>query len=296
MKGVIFVLTLVLAFCLVFPISFAVDAVLINLNGSCDSSGNAEVSMLHKGGAIKVSDINIKSILWLTNSSKELKGEWTLNSQPNPIYLSEDYSKAVFRTKDSPFKKKGIYEIHFSFMQKKEDLLPTDVSIAVSCPGIPCSSNIDCDFDSACLNSTCMPLICKPSEFIEFNRCVPRCNDNNPCTIDIYKNGECYYERNLSSCCTTDADCNLGKACSIDKCVDNRCVHYPVVCNASIDKCINAYCVEPKGCVYETAESCLAKENEKREYLVVVEKPKVYRQKFLSGFLKAVMDFFRSLF
>jgi len=295
--GISAVSALILAFCLVFPISFAADGAISKLKGSCDSAGNAEISMIHTGGAIKISDIAITYVYPQTGSSKEIRGEWLMSQQPNPLYLSEENTGTVFRTTDSPLKKKGTYEIHFLFMQKKQDISLTDVGLAVDCPGVSCDSNNGCDFDSECSGGTCVPLFCRLDEFIEFNRCVSKCNDNNPCTIDVYKNGECKYERNMSSCCRNDEDCNLKKACSIDKCVSNKCEHKPVSCSAAAsDKCVNALCIEPKGCVYETDETCLANENEKRDYLVVVGQPQVYREPLFSGFFRAIANFFRNLF
>ena len=296
MKGEISVFLILMAGLIALPSAIAADGYISRLNASCDATGNAQVSMMHNGGAIKISNMALKYYYPQTNASKEITGTWVQEGQPNPVYLAEEYTKSVFTATGSPFNKKGDYEIHFLFMQAKTDLAPTDVSAAVYCPGMQCSSALDCDSDAQCSDGVCMPLICNPDEYVEFNRCVSKCDDKNPCTIDAYENSECRHYINMSSCCTKDADCSLGKTCSIDKCVNNTCEHKPVLCDAGTDRCINALCIEPKGCTYQTDETCLANENERRDYLIVVGQPTVYKQSAFSGFFQLIIDFFRSLF
>jgi len=291
MKGVIIA---ILAVLLTVPFVLAPDVDLRNLAGSCHADGNAEISMLHYGGPININDISISSVFTDTGSLYQAEGMWI--GLENPLYITGDPLRVFFNTTNSPFKNNGTYEIHFSFFQKQTDYSKTDVGIGMNCPGIPCISDSECDFDAECSRNVCTALRCKKGEYVDFHRCVSKCNDFNPCTIDIYENGSCRHERNEGSCCRTDADCSLGLACSIDKCVDSKCRHTPVVCNAATDRCVNSTCIEPRGCIYETDASCLANENEKREYLVVIGEPTVHKQPFLSGFFGAIINFFRNLF
>ena len=293
MRGVTLAIIALMAM-LAMPAVFASDAELVNLIGSCQPDGNAEIRMMHHGGAININDIAANAVFVLTGSSSGVRGVWS--GLENPLYVSGDPLTATFSTTNSPFKKKGSYNLHFQFFPKPEDIIKTDVVVALECPGISCTSDYECDADSRCSNSTCVPLVCKKGEFIDLHTCVSKCNDFNPCTIDIYENGACRHERNESNCCRTDADCSLGKACSIDRCVNSKCEHTPVVCNAAKDKCVTSECTEPKGCIYQTDEACIANENENRQYLITIGEPKVYKQPFWQGFFGAIADFFRNLF
>jgi len=290
------IIILLLAF-LAVPMALATDGELINLKGTCDSSGNAEISMLHSGGAIKASDIQVTSTNIETEYSQKISGKWSQEGSDNNIYLTGDYSRVNFTTQDGPFKEKGAFEIHFVFYSKPEDYSATDVSLLLDCPGSACVSDYECDGNSACKGNVCTALRCKASEFVEFHTCNPKCNDRNPCTIDRYnfEDGSCAYEKN-ESCCRVDADCNDGLACLEDRCENGKCIHNPVKCEAAKDRCVNAACIEPRGCVYETDESCLANENEKREYLIVIGEPKVYRAPFFSRLFGAIGNFLRNLF
>jgi len=294
MKGAVSAI-IVIMILLAPPVS-AREGELRKLVGSCDESGNVEISMLHNGGAIKTDEINITSVFVRTGSEKAIEGVWQQENELNPLYLTGDFTKASFRTTGSEFKKRGPYDVHFVFFQRKEDLIPTTVRVGFDCPGFPCSSSVECGWDEACIGNVCTALHCKEGEIIEHHTCISKCNDFNPCTIDIYENGKCRHVRKEGECCRNDADCDRGKACAIDRCVSNVCVEEPVVCEAADDKCVYAFCAEPEGCIYQTDISCLADENEKREYLIVIGQAKVTRQPFLSGIFSAIKNFFSSLF
>jgi len=289
--GIIALIIILLA----VPSALAVDAELRNLRGTCDSTGNSEIIMVHYGGPIKLTDITTIASFIETETISEIEGTWKIGNQQNQAYIYEDASKATFNTTNSPFKKKGQYLMHFLFYPKQQDYEKTDITILLDCPGVSCSEDNECDADSTCSDNVCAPLRCKGSEFIEFHRCTAKCNDNNPCTIDRYENGKCTYEKN-ASCCREDNDCDMGLACQIDKCDSGKCVHSPVICESAKDRCVTAQCVEPKGCIYETDAQCLANENEKRDYLIVIGQPKVYKQPFFSSLFGSIANFFRNLF
>lgn len=292
MKGVIIFLALLI----IMPFAAAVDGELRNLEGVCDSSGNAKISMMHLGGAIKTDEIDIYSYHLNTRKNIMIRGNWDVNDKKNVLYISGEYSKVTFKTTNNPFQKKGEYDLHFLFLAKQQDFQPTDVVVGFECPGAECSIDAECEEDAICMQGSCTGLRCKSDEFMEHHECVPKCNDMNPCTIDIYENGTCTYKRKQGECCRTDADCNLGLACSTDKCVESRCVSTPVLCQAANDKCVYAFCVEPTGCKYETNDACLSGENEKREYLIVVGNPSVNKKSFFAGFFEAIGNFFKNLF
>lgn len=296
MKGVVAAIAVILALLLAMPIAAAKDGELRKLNSTCDAEGNVEISMLHFGGAIKTTDIEITSVFIRTGSSKQVTGQWFQEGNANPLYLTEDYSSIIFRTNGSEFKKKGPYDVQFVFFQRKEDIEPTTVKTGFDCPGFPCSSDVDCDSDEHCSNSVCTALNCREGDVIEFHSCISRCNDFNPCTIDIYDNGTCNYLRKKGECCRNDADCDQGRACITDRCVNNACVEELVRCEAATDKCVYSFCKEPQGCVYETDVGCLASENEKREYLIVIGEPKVHKEPFWPKIFSAIGSFFRNLF
>lgn len=280
---------------LVVPSALAVDAELRNLKGTCDLTGNVELTMVHYGGPIKITDITTMASFVETETTSKIEGNWKIQNQQNQAYIYEDSSKVIFNTTNSPFKKKGQYLMHLMFYPKSEDYEKTDVTIVLDCPGVSCSEDNECDADSICSANVCTPLRCKGSEFIEFHRCTAICNDNNPCTIDKYANGKCTYTRN-ESCCRTDTECDMGLACQIDKCESGKCIRRPVICESAKDRCVTAQCLEPKGCIYETDEFCLADENEKRDYLIVIGQPKVYKQPFFSRMFDGIAQFFRNLF
>jgi hypothetical protein len=73
-------------------------------------------------------------------------------------------------------------------------------------------------------------------------------------------------------------------------------VHSPVVCLAAKDRCVSATCLDPKGCVYETDEQCLADENEKKDYLITIGQPRLYKQSLMSQIFGAIGNFFKNLF
>ncbi len=292
MRGLIIILALMLS----IPLALAEEGELRRLNGTCDETGNANISMLHYGGAIKTTDINITAEHVRTGSVTGVEGVWSQQRGDDVLYITGEIERAYFRTTNSPLKKKGPYDIHFVFFQRKSDLLPTDVKVGITCPGLPCDSDVDCDYDAQCREGVCVGLNCDEDEVIEFHECYSKCNDFNPCTIDFYDNGTCRYERKEGECCRTDADCETGRACFTDKCVNNKCVEEEVICKAAEDKCVYAFCEETKGCVYKTDESCLAGENEKREYLIKIGEPTVQKKHFWTRVMEAVRSFFNSLF
>ena len=291
MRGLIFIFMAVL----LVPLALAEEGELRKLEGSCDRQGNIEISMLHNKGPIRVTDINVSATFLSTGKSYDIEGKWIQDGK-EVLYLTGDFEKAFFRTSNSQFKKQGPYDIHLIFFQKKSDLQATDVAVGFSCPGFPCEKDVDCDYDEKCSDGVCTALKCKEGEFIEFNECISKCNDFNPCTIDIYEDGNCTYERKKGECCRRDSDCDQGRACTIDKCVANKCIEQKVICESANDECVVGTCVEPEGCVYETHEVCLANENEKREYLIVIGEPDVEKKPFLSGFFEAIGNFFSKLF
>ena len=120
-----------------------------------------------------------------------------------------------------------------------------------------CKSNNECGLDEYCEQTIkhCMKLSCDKCEWIKNHRCVPKCNDNNPCTIDRCGANGCEYTYR-EGCCLTDSDCDDGLFCTTDYCINNKCVHEEYKCKQSDDPCVTASCSEDKGCVYSVNLKC----------------------------------------
>lgn len=276
----------------------ALEAEISKLSGICDDSGNIKLSGIHRGRTLRTNDIAIVATHNATNKSENVVGYWEIYGE-NTSYLwgssVDSANRFYFYSTNSPFSKNGRYIIKLSFLALPTDYFPVNVFLAVDCLGKTCNSDSQCNLDEYCNNATaigrCTYLICKEDEIIDFNRCVPKCNDKNPCTKDIYNNGLCVYKK-IEDCCRVNSDCSDGLACTTERCVDNKCVFSPLKCEAAKGSCIISNCIEPRGCVYETNESCISLENQKRQYMIVIGEPKIEKKPFFSK----IAEWFRNVF
>jgi hypothetical protein len=152
--------------------------------------------------------------------------------------------------------------------------------------GTPCTDGSACTQTDACSSGLCVggdPVVCTPLDNCHLlGTCDPQsgvcsqplkpngasCDDGNVCTLaDSCTAGTCQ-GLEMMNCCLTDSDCNDGRACTEDRCVEHDCMHLPfddrcgggaecnvAVCgpqdpNADADGCVlrpadeNAYCTE----------------------------------------------------
>jgi len=77
-----------------------------------------------------------------------------------------------------------------------------------------------------------------------------QCNDGDACTIDRCAGGTCIHLP-TPGCCHTDAECNDGDACTIDNCAGGTCIHLPTPMCCHTD----AECNDGNPC---TIDSCTA--------------------------------------
>jgi len=290
------VILLITLFFVVISTAFAVEAEIYNLDGVCDDSGNIMITGLHRGRPLATREIEIKATHNTTNRSVDVIGYWEVDGM-NVSYLmgkiSTSSNRFYFYSTNSPMTKDGTYVIRVSFFASAADYSKTNVFFTVNCEGKKCGSDIDCNIDEFCNNDTgrCSPLRCKEDEIISFNRCIPRCNDNNPCTKDTFRNGLCVYTK-IKDCCIKNEDCNDGLSCTTERCSNNKCIYEPLKCGSATGSCIVSKCVEPRGCIYETDEACLAEQNQKRQYMIIIGEPKVEKEPML----RRILNWFKSIF
>jgi hypothetical protein len=264
----------------------------------CDSSGNVLASYLHTGGVLLESEITATALFVPTNLTRKVEGYWQKDSQNVSLIVestTEKTSKFFFNSVNNAFSKTGEYVLKLSFFSSRTDYSETDVSVRIFCPGMDCSGDSNCNSDEQCSEGKCTALKCKYGEYVEFNSCMPICNDHNPCTEDVYSNGHCLYKQ-TGSCCISDDDCNDHQACTAESCVNNKCSYSPVKCEAATDKCVVSKCIEPRGCVYETDEQCLGVETNKREYFITIGTPTVQKKSILVSFAEWIDNLFKNLF
>ncbi|MBW3022823.1 hypothetical protein KY308_01855 [Candidatus Woesearchaeota archaeon] len=294
MRGVLLILAVLLA----LPAASAVDAELLNALGTCDSTGNVVASYLHKGGILPIGDIKVVAEHSGTNRTSNVEGYWEQDGR-NVTLITEasvdGATRVFFHSTNDAFSKTGAYILKLTYFASKTDYFATEVSAQVFCPGKNCQGDSDCSEDEYCNENKCTALRCDYGEYMEFNRCRPICNDNNPCTQDVYSNGNCIFKQS-DNCCIADSACNDGATCTIDKCINNQCSYSPLKCEASTDKCVAAKCIEPKGCVYETDEQCLTSENEKKEYFITIGEPTVHKKSFFTKIGEWLDRFFGNFF
>ncbi|MEM4336762.1 MAG: hypothetical protein QXG86_02040 [Candidatus Woesearchaeota archaeon] len=295
MRGLIIVLILILNSYVVYGL----NAELRNPIGVCYESGNVIISYLHSGGVLKIDEIEKTAIFVATNSTTKVDGYWEKDGF-NYSVLSEKASTSTtrffFHSTNKAFTKKGDYLFKIAYFSNPTDYKMNEVSIKISCPGISCNGNSDCNYDEYCSDEgKCEAVKCGYGEYVEFNRCMPICDDRNPCTEDIYSNGHCIFKK-TGQCCINDGDCNDGLACTTERCINNKCVYSPIKCDSAKDRCVVAKCIEPRGCVYESDAECLGIENEKREYFITIGEPKVRQKSFFIRLGEWLDNFLRNLF
>lgn len=130
-----------------------------------------------------------------------------------------------------------------------------------------CKSDKNCPEDMTCENSKCVPLQCGVCQEAKNHQCVNRCDDDNPCTEDGCDevNDECYHNL-IENCCATDEDCEDDLVCTVDKCVNNKCVRIELKCEAE-DPCIIGSCIEPEGCKYQNNYTCIKQQMGEESFL-----------------------------
>jgi MYXO-CTERM domain-containing protein len=58
------------------------------------------------------------------------------------------------------------------------------------------------------------------------------CSDGSACTVDTCTDGLCVADETIAGCCNSGADCDDGDDCTQDLCDGNVCGHKPALCMA----------------------------------------------------------------
>jgi len=129
-----------------------------------------------------------------------------------------------------------------------------------------CVTSAHCNDNDACTTNACISDYCvyTPKNINDNNactidRCDPMygvehatrtCNDNDPCTSNNCNiTFGCYFTP-IAECCTSNAQCNDGKACTTDACLSNICSYTMTTCCTS-----DADCNDNNACTVDLCES-----------------------------------------
>ncbi len=223
----------------------------------CDEDGLVSINISHTGSQVKISNINITATEKENSIVTSLTGRWSTESgwllenyTPNSLL---DRSFLVFKSNVS-LPGKGDYTFFMQWQVPRADW-QNKLKFAGSCPGKSCSSNPDCASNQHCVDEVCEIVPCPACEKAADHKCTFRCDDSNPTTKDSCDEGICS-NVNISGSCRFNSECDDGKQCTEDVCVNNKCGWRPVKCLASIDPCIKGGCEEGAGCVYKSEELC----------------------------------------
>lgn len=287
-------LLLIIAFLLAMPAAHAVN-VFTASSSNCNADGTSDLALIYNGNQLPVSAIKVTAKFGDETQISDIKGKWfQSNAEVQYIRQSalEDMNAVHFIADPSSFTKKGKFTVFFDYPRTNLVGDRSKIQTQLPCPGLVCSSNIQCRDDEQCLNKTCVSLNCNPCLVGIANRCVSKCDDKNPCTVDLCNEGSCSHDK-IPDCCKTEKDCFDGKACTTDTCINSRCVRDPIVCKASTDPCTKGVCKEPVGCEYKANQLCAAN-NAERQYVLNVGEPEV---RTTSGsFLGKIFAYLAALF
>ena len=132
-----------------------------------------------------------------------------------------------------------------------------------------CESDAECDDDDLCTTDACaqgpwLYPICVQTPVAGCCSDDGDCDDGDPCTNDhCPAPGDLCENTEIDGCCRSSVDCTDADACTRDLCVDHRCEHDNVCCEADVDcddgddRCTIDRCLD-QHCVYEAsgAEGC----------------------------------------
>jgi hypothetical protein len=134
------------------------------------------------------------------------------------------------------------------------------------------SDPVSCDDGNSCTNDSCSPTggcanipvvngiscgdgnVCNGQETCQNGMCAAgttlNCSDGNACTTDGCNPQTGCTQQPTPGCCTIDADCADGSACTInERCVANVCVSDPLACNDN-NPCTGDSCNPAGGCTF----------------------------------------------
>ncbi len=280
---------------LLVPAVLATDASFKYANSDCGKDGSARIQLLHSGRLIYVQNLNL--FISYDNIGKiPVSGMWKDRAGADVKFVKSDVTNpdfVFFEAREGAFTKSGTYTMRLEFPKSADIASKSYVEFEMDCPGINCSASFQCRDDEICSNRTCLPLNCNSCQVGVANRCVAKCSDNNPCTVDLCNAGSCSYEP-IKNCCITDKDCDDKKGCTIDACSSNKCQYAPVQCTASKDPCTRGICKEPSGCEYKTNPLCPLSNKTERTYVVNVGEPEITTSS--QSFLGRIIDLLSRLF
>ncbi len=122
------------------------------------------------------------------------------------------------------------------------------------CTTDSCSAATGCTFTAVPNGQSCGDLDpCNGQESCQSGTCVqgtaPLCDDGNPCTVDACDSGSGCTHTAVAGCCTSDAQCADGDACTVnERCVAGSCTSDPRNCQDG-NPCTQDACVSAVGCV-----------------------------------------------
>lgn len=268
------------------------------LDAECNVEGDLIAHFRQYEKPIDISKINITAVHKKTGEEINLKGDWFINNEKVRFLTGgiEFPAEARFVSANNELTKDGEYIIQLEYYVSVSESSLSRLKFAVECLGLECNSDHACKEDEFCNDGNCNYLKCDSCEIMQFHRCDPKCEDNNPCTRDMCNAGVCVNKYVGGICCRSHSDCDDKKVCTIDYCKDTKCYNDPVVCKKADDKCVFAECIEPDGCVYQTDESCLEKVNEQRKYLITVGEPEVVKEPFITRIATWISDILGNFF
>ncbi len=288
-------LLLILTFLIALPMVYSTNIMtIVNLN--CSSDGSGVFYMSYVGSTIQAPDIKVQEKFQGEEVFGDLAGNWYQDGKMilflEPNFNLQSPSSIQFSTNPSSLTKRGKYVVTFSYPRTSVAGDRSTAQIAVDCPGLNCSSNVQCRDDERCINTTCISLNCNVCQVGLANRCVPKCDNGDPCAVNLCNEGVCNHDK-IPGCCRTDDDCYDGRACVTHTCIKNRCIRDPVVCSASTDPCTKGVCTEPVGCVYKANPLCVANSTQ-RTYVLNVGEPEITASS--QSFLGRLFAYLASLF
>lgn len=217
MKGVVLVLAVMLAIVSVSASYFpSPDAIFEWKKSNCSENGTITFEVAHEGVTIKFTDIEL-TIENENGLSVPMVGSWYQRKWLAENYTGSDFSgstRFVFESIPGIYTT-GKYKVRLGWPSTTEYY--NNIQFAVECPGIPCSTNNDCNLQQECSNKVCSWLKCGESDYAMGHKCLPKCNDYDSCTTDYLINNKCEFIKK-EGCCNKDEDCSAKQVCEDGNC------------------------------------------------------------------------------
>lgn len=202
MKRAVWTLIILIAVISAYAAYFPQQGTIFAIKGAkCYSSGAIIINMTHEGNILYFNQLNLTiennelgSLpfigIWLRNGDLLSNYDYPLNITTGNSF--EEKTRFKFKTTHNIFTK-GVYSIRLAWPSYIDHF--DKVGIEVECPGINCSSDDSCISEQKCVNSICEWVRCDENKLASGHGCLPKCNDYDSSTEDIFSNGECAYQK-----------------------------------------------------------------------------------------------------